>query len=1163
MYKRLDFKGVHQYSSGVALSPREHGDALIPSTDWPSLSAPDTTDISKLREDPLIACTRYSRGVWDASFNLVGAHLGARQRSITVGRGWSFNHGAFRPSYAEGAGWGNTPVALAPAIAGLASMELEQGSMTSWQSLHTLMGVNPAGAPVQRDLLTDLVKVQGATTNSVRFLHRLAAMYWHAAIGGSDGPVDVEIRSPAYATHHGTVTSLSVDVQRGLAGTQFIPWSDPGAGDVSQVTSVLWAAAAGKLTAIGPTQTRFLKCWPSLGPGVTLILNDGVMSSTLATVSRVTLDARTIWFTALRWAAKYSSIELFEEAVRFVGALCISPAEGCTPCISTKVQIALPPANMGAFAVGGLLEPRTRLSLAACPKPVPTWCHVEEAYLRALVFGLMMWHERYSVVGWYWRHGLTDDGDAQEYCRRFGRWSDQVGAWCSVNHNVHNYLGGDVGRLWSCVMIQEATPWKTCGYWGARAPQWEEIVNRMPKIPSDASIYGMLYPLCAERADFSRNLWAKAGEFSKARSLSHVFYGIAELAPGVETALLLQRSLAVSTVGVTPYQSYRGVVGDFVFQQGIGKDGVEFTPVFRVRDRDEFFFLTDSQSPRFKWEWYVEKSGAEFTDEQTGYSGVLEPPVGPRPRDGEEPTNEESDVSTDLEDLDEVSDVESAGPATQPDDQEQTSLPRTPPKNSSPGAWKEYLVSLRERDSPLGNYLKAADDAKSPAGKEGLRFELLLRRGVSPELVAAFAALRSYGVPDISSEGMEAEMRAVHEFDVYSELKRVAPNRRGLVINDLIEQLVHVLRAMPPSSSARVVSAKLQGAMAMRLALADCSALDGQELWDALNEKGRAALRVEGAARKGQRTGTTYYPTYESLSDVARGRIPDEAVSRKLLFGGMPLSSGFGASAAAAVQTALEHPAMALDDVEMLIETLIKSAWEADVEPDMDMIGELVADTHKAAADFEKLRAAREATEQGFQDTGRNGKGKGVVKQVEVPVDWRQNILDAPGPSQRPPALLELERTYEQETQPSVGAPADAPGGMMEHGGSGPPLADPSLSAAARDAGPESSGQLLGQAIDVGPGIHTHEGDTPVATSSTQPGVGPAADLQSGMPPHGDVDKMTQAGASTLDVGQASQPQPGTTTASGGAPAASSRRRTGARVREGPAIIPREVRFRD
>jgi len=1029
MYKQQNYQGVINYQSGVKLDPRELGPELVIAGEWPSAVRPDVFDVAALKEDPLITETRWDKHTWDARFNLVATYEGSRQTSVTVGRQWNFTQQGFVPTFTESAPWGDHTIALEPAVAALADQELQTGAVSAWQALQTIIGGGMAGVPMDRGLLTDLVKVQGGVTNSVRFLHRLAALYWHALTAEGEGSVDVQLRLPAYAITHASATSLSNHVIQGIGGTQYIPWTEPGARDTTVVMGILWAAASGKLRPANGAGTRFLKYWPSMGEAVTVIAQDRPMVDLLTQTHQVKLDHKAVWFTAMRWAAKYSSVEIFEEAIRYVGALAISPSEGCVPLCSKRFDVALPPSNMGCFAVGPLVAPAIRLSLSACARPPAPAQLVEEAFLRASVYGLFMWHAKYSVVGWYYEHGLTDDTDAEEYMRRMGRHDEQVGVWNAINTNLGTYFNGDVGRLWSRTEPTEQKPWRTMGYWGQRALQWEELLNRTKKLPGDAGIYGTLFPLLAQRDTFSLDVWARAASVPSARTLSHVFYGLQAIDPGINTVLRLERGMNVMTAPVVSLNNYRGNQGDYVFRSGVGKGNVLFEPLVRSVDRDYYYFITDGKSPRFQWDWYIEKPGRNYTSAQIGFAGLSSPSLPPAvPIGGDEPSDDEySSAVSDFSEYDSEDDPQPRGrEITAIDPPPRVSvfasaaapaIPLMPKKDAPKQAWIDYVAECAASNTPMGRLIAASGDPKTAVGRIGVRLEAMLLRGVPPNTVNAFAALREPSGADVTADVVfQGARKEVNNMDLYELLKSVRPASRSLVVKDVIKELSHVISAHPPSI--RTLSAldkKLHGAMAMSLALEDNPSLTAEEYWDTLNQQRRAVLGGDALAVKGK-DGRKFWPDFKFLAPAVRGRIPDEAVSRTLVTGGAPISSAFGEKVVHTLKQATENPSAAVKDIEDLIFSLIKRAWDGGEDPDLEGMGKMIGDRNVVDAIYQKMDAAREASKRGFQSTGQLGSG--------VPVQPSQTQEEEPSNTAR---LLQLrEERVESRSQsgrPRVATP--------------------------------------------------------------------------------------------------------------------------------------------
>jgi hypothetical protein len=472
---------------------------------------------------------------------------------------------------------------------------------------------------------------------------------------------------------------------------------------------------------------------------------------------------------------------------------------------------------------------------------------------------------------------------------------------------------------------------------------------------------------------------------------------------------------------------------------------VEFTPVFAIYSKIEYYQITDPAFPRFHWQWFIEKAGADFTPAQTGYAGLRPVP------DTVSPPQSDSGADSDTDDVESQSDGSSEGDAAGDggsgsersfvtakvgegeipvlemvtSDDEMT--PSWPGIDGGARAMESYITSLANKDTELAKYLRqgrehGADAQRGAEAKCGARYELLLRRGVDPKLVTTLARLRMKGAPPAGSAALDSEMRDIHEMDVFEVLRAVPPNRRQLVVKDLEEELLQVLRTQVPSVRHTELAQTLAGLSCMGLAIGSSPYLTGQEYWDAMSQENRAALKVQDSGRQvNMASGATRttYPNYEGLKDVARGRIPDVDVSRALVMGGMPVSSGFGSRRAAAVASARQFPKMHTPSVDLLIRTLIESAWEAGLEPNIREIGETVCDANRARAMYEKMAASRATLLSGFQSTERPGSGHSVDETI--------GGGPSTSPRQKVPAWKGKSRAT-VESPPQVSAALIAPG---------------------------------------------------------------------------------------------------------------------------------------
>lgn len=954
LYSKKDLSAVRHYVSGIELEPRVAAKEFVLSGEFPSPSAPCKTDLDSLLEDPQLAAARWHDGQFDARFGLVGTYEGGRKVVTTVGRKWDASSPGAKITFSRSGPWGDTPVALVPAVAGLASSVVEAGTVTSWSTLHTLLGANPAGVPVDRGLLTDLNRLQGGKVNTVRFVHRLAALFWHSVMSDGGRPVDVEIRSPARAVCINSVSALSAEIQQGLTGAQYVPWSSPAYADSMSVCNVLWAAAAGKLSTINGKKTRFLGYWPGMGRQVAVNVDALEISRALVNTARVTIDPSMVWFASVRWCARYSNVELFEEAVRFLGALMMSPCGGIMPVMDSKAQLGLPEASMGLFAAGAILQPILDIGIGNAPALPDIARMVEKAVVMSMLLGLFAWHDLWRVVGWYYRHGLTNDADAAEYCRRFQRHSDQVGAWGSVNSNMQQFAAGDLGRLWSRLAPVTTRRWAQTSGWGARAPQWEEILNRTRSIPSASGAYGTLMPLLLDRKSVDYKAWARASSVPSGLSVDYVFFGLSVVAPSARFKIRLERGLTSTFSELHLAHSYRGVVGDFAFQSGVSRVGADFEPVFALPDRRDFYRATDASSPRFSYRWFIE-SANEDMDERVALSASLEPVSVPTAVTmGPVIDDDYLESEGSVDDAASVFSVSSVGDAGE----------GPSGTGGADVAAEPQLPMGVESDSPLGEALLAShvdDERGTELYKRGLRYDQMLRAGIPVPLVSAYASLRTLGLPPPGMSTMEDELAQLKKHQAFEVLQGVPRNKRILALDWMVGEQLAVLKECPPSSSQVEIAKVLRGLYAMRNAMGTNTALTAEEHWDSLNRVEREGLGLRDGS------GRIVSSDRMSLPTIARGRIANDQMSKELLYAGQPLLCGIGARLTTASLAAREMPELALNSVDELLETIIRSAWDAGEEPDREMLVELCGKASQVDTLLKKLNEARALEKSGFR----------------------------------------------------------------------------------------------------------------------------------------------------------------------------------------------------
>jgi hypothetical protein len=1121
LYSKKDLSAVSGYVSGIELDPRQACGDLVLDGPWPSALDPSTIDISKLRENEHIAAGRWSGSGFDMQFNLVATYQGGRKVSTRVGREWdAFQPGA-KLEFVPSAPWGDCGVALSPAVAALATNEVEAGTVSSWSSLHTLLGANPAGVPVDRALLTNLNRVQGGRSNSVRFVHRLAALFWHAVVSDRGRPVSVEIRSPARAASLGSVAALGAEVQQGLTGVQYVPWSAPAYSDAATVTSILWAAAAGKVSAASGVASRFLKFWPTLGHNTVVMVDDPAVARGLTATARVDIDPQKVWFAAVRWCAKYAKVELLDEAVRFQGTLLFSPCSGMMPVMDTAASIALPESAMGVFAAGPILASEHELGTGNSPAPPALATLVEGCVVTSLLLSLLSWHSLYAVIGWYYRHGFTNTGDAAEYCRRFGRHSDQVGGWRGVNANLKLFSSGDVGRIWSRVAASGAQRWAQTTAWAARAPQWEELVNRTQAIPAGSSVYGLTMPLQLDRKTAKLGEWYRVADVPSLRAPDHAFFGLRTAAPGTSYRIRLVHALHTRAVPLHLPVSYRGETVDFAFQKGVTRTGEDFEPIFAITSRREYTRVTDPETTLFHYRWWVEAAGDDFGSWLPVTSALEPPPVPTAPGDsGNGIDDHHSDFSGS-----EAS--ESGDDLVDPTPEEiQAQGPQPAPKRPNT-ALKVQLPEGVELETPLGTALSAAQtpqERHSHLFKKGLRFEQLLRAGVPVDLVKAYSTIQVVGLGPPGTAAFDKEIRALVANSAYDILGNVSKNKRLLVLDWMIEEHLECLKAVPPSSTQVELAKTMKGLYALRNGMGTDASLTAGEYWDSLGNANRAALKVTDDR------GVVVTRDYAQLPAAARGRIANDDASRDLLYSGHVLVEGIGARLATAQKGVRGEPELALNSVDELLETIIRSAWDAGEEADRDMLVELCGNANQVDTLLNKLNAAREAEagREDFHDSGRKaeypsaslqvgGSEEGVVvaEQEEPP---REEIGGDSRPVQMPPwpkspgeGKLQATPATGPDPGPLPGMVADAGArteGTGVHSGKGRRRHSVAGSHADVMSGAiQSSLAAQGVPPPVTTGVATPQGDTAASTTSSSgeavPAHSPGATADPGSGPIG------------------------------------------------------------
>jgi hypothetical protein len=939
MFSISDTSGVAGYVSGKPLSPHNSCDNFDPNaTSDAGFDAPSSLDFNKLLEDKTIARRRWADGTFDARDELVGVWKGVRTKTEVIGRSWRFDNGQFHPRIDEGLGWGNTSTAVIPAVAALATHEVDKGSLTAWGNLHQILAVPGAPGPIDRELTAALNRSQGAEVNTVRFVHRLAAMYWHALALDHTGPALVELRRPATAEPLMMVGKLQTNLIDASGGKQFIPWHEAGSIDSASVYRVLYAAASGSLVGMGGQTTRFLKMWPSLGAHVEVITDNVGTAQALRAMHTATLSAREVWYVAVRWIARYSDLTLWDEALAFVGSFAASPTPRQFTTLDSRVAYCLPKASMGAFALGPLLQPNLDTGLGDAMAEPKHGLLVERACVAGLLTSLMFWHMMWKIVGWYSFYDMCNDDDAAEYWRRFLRTTHVAGVWRAINANVGNWVPGSVGRIWGTVMATSPSRWKRLPKLQNLAPQWDEIVARCDKVMADSAVYGQLYPLRPTRDTFPRMHWVAVGSIPNARAMEHAYYSVLDCNP-VTIIRINDPGSGTQTIAHKKIVNYRGVEADYSVLSGVNRDGHTFCPVFMVTDKDNYSQLISEDSLRYELRWFIEAPlDSNVTPRPlVDLSPTIPAPHFPPPAPSDSGSEDDSILDSNAQDEESKDDDtdDDPPPPLHPD-------PSEDPMDTAAIAALEAQLHIARvgspKDVPLGDFQIAGAFSS---------LEKLL--GPGDPILLAIAHMVVNGAPTISQASLFFDR--ILEADHFETLTKIDKTKRAFYCERMYTLYRNMLTTIPPGNSTVIMARRAAGLKSMEAAMRSCPALRGEELRDCLSGK---LLRQYGLAEQvdlGQgRTRLEY--NFE-------GKLPPPAAIHALINGGYTILDGIGSQSTVSHGGVLADTAPPPQDtVADLCRVILDSAVEAGEPASVDMIIDIIGDAATATAVFEAYQAA-------------------------------------------------------------------------------------------------------------------------------------------------------------------------------------------------------------
>jgi len=1035
MFAAQNLTAVTQYVSGKKLEPHKGIDfSDLTSQTEVAKTSPWSIKLDPMLEPEALAKYRWNRNGdrnFDMRDELVGTWQGSRTETMTLGRLWNGRSGGFKLDCHPGLNYGDTQIGLAPAVAALASSTITTGVTGAWGILHQILGVGGQLGAVDTDLMASLNRVHGSTVNTVRFVHRLAALYWHCIWAADRGETQLDLVDAPYATLVNSVPQVVGALQSGLSGTQFIPWDCPGALDNASMQSVLYAAGCGRVrAAAGHQNSRAVKVWPSLGGNVRYNVKTQMLADALNQTRTVTLDAGQVWFAAVRWVARYSNLELWDEAVQFVGGVICSPCRGIMGIGDTCASYSLPECAMGAFALGPLIEPIDPMTLGNAPREPAHDTLIESACVTALVTGLVNWNLMWKVCGWYYAHGLATDAQAGEYWRRFLRTNHVTGSWSVAQTHINRLLAGNVGRIWGTVSPSTGQLWKKLRRNHCTAPQWEELLGRSTDVAMSAGIYGLLFPLQPTRATLQRHVWSRAVDFPNSSALDHVYYGLISCLPrtvggGAVPAIATPVEIAYtqSSMGFAGSafsalldNNYRGTTADHALFAGFDAQGRRFEPVIRVTDQNTYYALTDPTTPCYHTEWFIESPEGIPTLPPL-LAEVLGPAVGPAGtggRPGPPRRAPESDAGSVSGEESDSEDNTSAGAGAAATEETDAALASADGSMSALATLKARLVGLPPSALRSNAALQAAAgiERASAAGVPDAMLEPLsrwLNKGTLP-------------LPGQADPGFDAVIGA----NVRDYVERVSPERRSLVTGYLAFTLRHLLSITPPGTAYTDILRRGAGMAAASKALARNPALTAEE---ALENLGRSELEKMGfwdsdAVRP------------DTRSSIARGRLPDPVACERLLESGATVLVGIARRG----HVATSQPVGAVveqDSVESFIVTLIQSALDVGATPDVAEIEMMVGEGMDVAALVAKVTAAHELA------------SKATVVGAENALPTPSAQAGGSGQESASPATLTEQRVGQRSAAPQSSATPWRPPSRF------PPQTQPAVVSAAA-ANPES-----------------------------------------------------------------------------------------------------------
>lgn len=952
MFKSVDYTAVHNYINGVKLDARAsvapHKPDLIKEIDTLKTCS---VDISSMREDRTMAIARWhstASSFFSARDQLVGVYEGVRDRKIEVGRDWKCNLRDFKVYCQEHVSYGDQKVALVPAVAGMATKEMSASSITAWTQFNVLLGTTGTAGPPDYSVMNQMMRVHNVNTNAVRFVHRLASLYLHL-VWCERNMDKIYLTNKPNVENVNSTAAVSSLIARAQCGVQFIPWSSRGGLDDADVLEVLLAAGSGKLSSTTLPGSRFLKLWPFLGQDICMIVDDVALVRAMQNKRAADLTSRQVWFAAVRWITQYSDMKLWDEALQFVGTVCVSPSKGCVLTPSGAMQYGLPPSDMGAFCLGRFIEPIEEGSLATVLGEPTHAVLVEGHVVMATLLGLMMWYGAWKVCGWFYYYRKCSTSDAQEYWRRFALTRTGAPIWRNLQAQLELLLPGNVGRIFSTVTYAEKDAFLNLPNWHNRALQFEEIVARSKKVFEDSAIYGLLSPLRPTRETFNRGAWTTVSDIPAMSNINRAWYSMFTVA---ELALVTRGRTTLHSSRIVLPTSYRGMVCDYALFAGVDKSGNTFEPAFRISNKVSYYEIIDEKSRRYNYTWYVEEPDGvqlklpgdqEYSDFPAGpiLGGDWPPPSDPDSDGAESESDDDDGEASEKEDGEEGDDGKhSVG----------------------------VSMDIKANYPALFNMLKRAEhwQDRGDLFPQAAAIDFMHRNGVRNMVTNALAGLISVGVSD---DQARTEIDVVREFDVYDTLLKVKKSKRVSMCENVSRVLIHAAKNVTAGRVSKEIIQKYMAVNAAKASLFDNPSMTAEEY---LASKSFTVLDKEGLTEIGK----------DGRKVLSTGRLPNSDSCRALIEGGYPLSSGIGKGVKVPVADVVTN--VALDDIESMVRVLIESAWDSNVEPDMEYLREIAGPNFAVSELIQSMNEARQMdaqakmTEESLNRSGTSGGEKWI-----------------------------------------------------------------------------------------------------------------------------------------------------------------------------------------